>query len=87
MSAHTSDAHELIGTLLSQMTEFSCLGCPQQALEIGRTLALLQAYPDHTIPHGLKQIGRRLEEEWAQLHFAIADDLSPDSSSQLAIFH
>lgn len=87
MSANISDANVLIGTLLSQMTEFSCLGCPQQALEIRRKLAQLQRYPDNEISPQLKQLGRHLEQEWTQLHFAIADELSPDTGDQLAVFH
>ena len=87
MSAKKTEADALIGTLLSQMTEFSCLGCPQQALDIRRQLARLQRYPDSEVAPSLKQLGKHLEQEWTQLHFAIADDLSPDTGDQLAVFH
>lgn len=74
------DAAAMIASLLSLMTKFSCLGCPQQALLIQRELALLQAYPDEEMPPLLKRVARRLENEWQQLHFAIADDPMPHSS-------
>ncbi len=68
------DATALMASLLSLMTRFSCLGCPQQAVLIQRELALLQSYPDNQIPPLLKGVAKRLESEWTQLHFAIADD-------------
>lgn len=68
------DATALMASLLSLMTRFSCLGCPQQAVLIRRELALLQSYPDSQIPPLLKGVARRLEDEWTQLHFAIADE-------------
>ncbi|MFZ2853795.1 MAG: hypothetical protein WAZ34_06755 [Rhodocyclaceae bacterium] len=73
------DATALMASLLSQMTRFSCLGCPQQAALIQRELALLQTYPDSQIPPLLKGVAKRLEGEWTQLHFAIADDPEPAS--------
>lgn len=73
------DAAALMASLLSQMTRFSCLGCPQQAALIQRELALLQIYPDSQIPPLLKGVAKRLEGEWTQLHFAIADDPKPAS--------
>ena len=74
MSRPLPDATALMASLLSQMTRFSCLGCPQQAELIRRELTLLQSYPDEQIPPLLKSIGQRLESEWAELHLAIADD-------------
>lgn len=76
----------LVGSLLSLMTQFSCLGCPRQAQRIRDELALLQTYPDEQMSPLLKQVGRRLEDEWTQLHFAIADDGELDAG-QPAIFH
>lgn len=68
------DAAALVASLLSRMTRFSCLGCPQQAVLIQRELALLQSYPESAVPPLLKDVAKRLEDEWTQLHFAIADD-------------
>lgn len=83
MPADLPDATALVTSLLSLMTRFSCLGCPQQALLIGHELALLQHYPDDQVPPLLKQVGRRLENEWQQLHAAIADDPVPGYSGAL----
>lgn len=68
------DAATVLASLLSLMTRFSCLGCPQQAALIRRELARLQDYPDSAMPPLLKGVAKRLEGEWTQLHFAIADD-------------
>lgn len=68
------DPSALLASLLSLMTRFSCLGDPAQAQLIRRELALLRRYPDDQVPSLLKQVGERLEQEWAQLHFAIADE-------------
>lgn len=81
------DITALVSSLLSLMTRFSCLGCPQQAQLIRRELALLQNYPDDQVPALLKQVGRRLEAEWTQLHFAIADDSAPAAGLQPTVFH
>lgn len=72
--AQLPDATALVASLLSLMTKFSSLGCPRQAQLIRRELALLQQYPDAQVAPLMKQIGQRLEYEWAQLYFAIADD-------------
>lgn len=77
MPARLPDASALIASLLSLMTRFSCPGCPQQAALIHKQLALLQAYPDDQLAPLIKQVGRRLEGEWSQLHMAIADDPYP----------
>lgn len=74
------DVAALLASLLSLMTRFSCLGCPAQAKLIRKELALLRRYPDSQIPPLLKNVALRLEDEWAQLHFAIADD--PDETSR-----
>jgi len=74
MSATLPDPSALVASLLNLMTRFSCLGCPNQAALIRRELALFQSYPDELMPPLLKQVGLRLEQEWAQLHFAISDD-------------
>ena len=86
MSVNTlPDAAAMMASLLSLMTKFSCLGCPQQAVLIQRELALLQRYPDEEIPPLLKRVAQRLEGEWQQLHFAISDDPRPHGSSQAAL--
>lgn len=79
------DASALIASLLSLMTRFSCLGCPQQAALIRKELALLQAYPDDQLAPLIKQVGQRLEDEWSQLHTAIADD--PYSAAETRALH
>lgn len=71
------DPNALMASLLSLMTRFSCLGCPNQAVLIQRELTLLQSYPDSQIPPLLKEVAKHLEGEWKQLHFAIADDPLP----------
>lgn len=76
MSATLPDPSALVASLLKLMTRFSCLGCPNQAELIRRELALFQHYPDEVIPPLLKQVGQGLEQEWAQLHFAISDEPS-----------
>lgn len=81
------DAAALVASLLSLMTHFSCLGCPQQALLIQRELALLQRYPDDEVPALLKGVAQRLEGEWQQLHFAISDDPAPQSNSHPGALH
>jgi hypothetical protein len=81
------DADALLASLLSMMTKFSCLGCPQQALLIQRELKLLQGYPDQSVAPLLKGVARRLEHEWQQLHFAIADDPVPVASPQRLALH
>lgn len=68
------EATALLASLLSQMTRFSCLGCPAQAMSIQRQLALLQTYPNSQVAPLLKAVARRLEGEWSELHLAIADD-------------
>ncbi len=73
------DTAALLASLLSQMTRFSCLGCPQQAAQIRRELALLQGYPDEQIPPLLKQVARRLEAQWGELHLSIADENAPEA--------
>ena len=86
MSVNTlPDAAAMMASLLSLMTKFSCLGCPQQAVLIQRELALLRRYPDDEIPPLLKRVAQRLEGEWQQLHFAISDDPMPHGSSQAAL--
>ena len=77
MPAQLPDASAMIASLLKLMTRFSCLGCPQQAALIRQELALLQAYPDDQLAPLIKQVGRRLEDEWSQLHLAISDDPYP----------
>lgn len=77
MSASLPEPSALLASLLKQMTRFSCLGNPGQAALIRRELALLGHYPDETIPPLLKQVGLRLEKEWAQLQFAVSDDPNP----------
>jgi hypothetical protein len=67
------------------MTSFSCLGCPNQAELIRRELALFQSYPDEAIPPLLKQVGQRLEQEWAQLHFAISDAPSGNTTHAVSL--
>lgn len=74
MSASLPEPSALIASLLKQMTRFSCLGNPGQAALIRRELALFRNYPDELMPPLLKQVGQCLEQEWAQLHFAISDD-------------
>lgn len=81
------NADALLASLLSLMTEFSCLGCPEQALLIQRELKLLQSYPDQSVAPLLKGVARRLEHEWQQLHFAIADDPVPATSPQHLALH
>ena len=81
------DADALMASLLSLMTKFSCLGCPQQALLIQRELKLLQSYPDQSVAPLLKTVARRLENEWQQLHFAIADDPGPVASQSRPALH
>ena len=86
MSVNTlPDAAAMMASLLSLMTKFSCLGCPQQAVLIQRELALLQRYPDEEIPPLLKRVAQRLEGEWQQLQCAISDDPMPHGSSQAAL--
>jgi len=68
------EATALVALLLAQMTRFSCLGCPQLAAHIKRDLALFRGYPDEAMPPALKQVARRLEAEWAQLHRALVDE-------------
>ena len=87
MPADLPDATALVCSLLSLMTRFSCLGCPQQAQLIRRELALLQGYPDEQMAPLLKQVGQRLEQEWTVLHFAIADETAPDADGRTAVFH
>lgn len=81
------DADALLASLLSLMTQFSCLGCPEQALLIQRELKLIQSYPDQSVAPLLKGVARRLENEWQQLHFAIADDPAPVASAQRLALH
>lgn len=81
------DAAALMASLLSMMTRFSCLGCPQQAALIQRELGLLQSYPDHQIAPLLKAVAKRLEGEWGQLHLAIADDPLPLAGGRHAALH
>lgn len=85
MSANLPDATALVASLLQLMTRFSCLGCPQQAAVIRRELAVLQRYPDDQVAPLLKEVARRLEGEWGQLHLAIADDPYPDSTHAPAL--
>lgn len=85
MSANLPDATALLCSLLALMTRFSCLGCPQQAQLIRRELELLQRYPDEQMAPLLKQLGRRLEQDWAQLYYAIADETDP--AGQTTVFH
>lgn len=80
MSATLPDPAALVASLLNLMTRFSCLGCPNQAALIRRELALFQSYPDALVPPLLKQVGQRLEQEWAQLHFAISDEPSGNTT-------
>lgn len=87
MPADLPDASALLASLLSLMTRFSCLGCPQQAQLIRRELALLQSYPDEQMAPLLKQVGQRLEKEWTVLHFAIADHAAPEGADPAAVFH
>lgn len=68
------EATALVASLLAQMTRFSCLGCPQLAAHIRRDLALFRGYPDAAMPPALKQIARRLEADWAQLHRSLVDE-------------
>lgn len=63
----------LLAALMTMMTRFSCLGCPQLAARIRRHLALLRHYDDKDMPPLLKQLAQRLEGEWAQLLLAISD--------------
>lgn len=82
MSQHQyPDPTALLASLLSMMTRFSCLGCPRLAERIRGNLALLRHYPDDDMPPLLKELALRLEHEWAQLHFAIAD--IPDSPDEV----
>ena len=86
-STEVPDADALLASLLSLMTKFSCLGCPQQAQLIQRELKLLQSYPDQSVAPLLKSVARRLEHEWQQLYFAIADDPAPVASPQRLALH
>ena len=70
-----SDA--LMASLLSLMTSFSCLGCPNQAIAIQHQLAMLQSYPDEEVSPSLKFIARQLESKWCQLYQSISDE--PDN--------
>ena len=54
---------------------------------IQRELNLLQGYPDQSVAPLLKSVARRLEHEWQQLHFAIADDPVPVASPQRLALH
>ena len=67
------DPTALLAALMTMMTRFSCLGCPQLAARIRRHLALLQHYDDSEMPPLLKQLAQRLQGEWAQLLSAISD--------------
>ncbi len=86
-STEVPDADALLASLLSLMTKFSCLGCPQQAQLIQRELKLLQSYPDQSVAPLLKSVARRLEHEWQQLYFAIADDPVPVASHARPALH
>lgn len=77
------DAGALMASLLNLMTRFSFAGCPRQAALIRQQLALLQRYPDSAIDPLLKQVGQRLEQEWLQLHHAIADEAPPTAARLL----
>lgn len=85
MPAELPDVDALLASLLQQMTRFSCLGCPQQAAQIRRELARLQSYPDDSLAPRLKQVGRQLEEEWATLYLAIADDVPAEPTRPAAL--
>ena len=85
MPAELPDASALIASLLNLMTRFSCLGCPQQAALIRKELALLQSYPDDQLAPLIKQVCRRLEGEWSQLHMAISDDPYPAATAARAL--
>lgn len=85
--AQLPDAAALVASLLSLMTKFSSLGCPRQAQLIRRELALLQRYPDNQVAPLMKQVGQRLEHEWAQLYFAIADDPVADHLGAQGLVH
>lgn len=78
MSATLPEPTALIASLLKLMTHFSCLGCPKQAALIRHELALFRRYPDALMPPLLKQVGHHLEQEWAQLHLAISDEISDE---------
>lgn len=80
-------ADALLASLLSLMTRFSCLGCPQQAVLIQRELSFLQHYADDQVPPLLKTVAKRLEGEWKQLHFAISDEATPSINSTYAGLH
>ena len=84
-SPSAPEASALIASLLSLMTRFSCLGCPQQALLIRKELALLLQYPDSDVAPLIKQVARRIDDEWATLHFAISDH--PMESSEPTSLH
>lgn len=86
-AAELPDTDALLASLLSLMTQFSCLGCPQQALLIQRELKRLQSYPDQSVAPLLKGVARRLEYEWQQLYFVIADDPAPVASPQRLALH
>lgn len=81
------DPVALIAALMTMMTRFSCLGCPQLAGRIRRNLTLLNHYPDDAMPPTLKRAAQRLEREWAQLHAAIADEPQARKTDDDRIIH
>lgn len=85
LSQSAPEASALIASLLSLMTRFSCLGCPQHALLIRKELSLLLQYPDSDVAPLIKQVARRIDDEWATLHFAISDH--PLTSSEPTSLH
>ena len=77
MPHKTSESDALVASLLSLMTSFSCLGCPNQAIAIQHQLSLLQNYPDEQISPSLKFIARQLESKWSLVYQSISDE--PDN--------
>ncbi len=75
------DPDALVAALLTMMTRFSCLGCPRLAGRIRRNLTLLKHYGDDEMSPLLKQLAVRLEGEWAQLQFALADTEEPQTAT------
>lgn len=84
-SSDIPEATALVASLLAQMTRFSCLGCPQLAAHIRRDLALFRGYPDAAMPPALKQIARRLEADWAQLHRSLVDEAPGADAAPLSL--
>lgn len=64
----------LVASLLCLMTRFSESGNASLAALIRRELALMQSYSDDVVPPLLKNVAKRLEQEWLLRYVQASDN-------------